>query len=394
MRARRGLVVLSLVGAMALAAPPAVAADDDGAPALDITHWLPYGGMNLWEVPLAQGEPGFGRPRLVTSLVGGGWDFGSSRTEAGDFGNVSGVDDGSPDWLIPHLQPGGGVLLWVVGGGPDPTPRVWADLRTGGWSWEHSRQMVGDVDADGLDDVVSVHRYQVAPGDIRVNVWVHPNTGAGFATPVLWAQLQDTARPWLEPFFQVRYALGDTDGDGRADLVSTAPDSTPAYDWPDGLRHTVHVNTGSGFRTAGSSSVTPTGEWVSFSRGRELLADINGDGRDDLVNVQVKPGGGLDLWSRASTGEVFSAQPTQLTSLYAGGWSFHLSRQVAADVDGDGRDDIVSMHAQPDGGSLLWLHRTNALGTASEAPVVIGVLSGGGWYYWGTRATAGHATPV
>ena len=103
---------------------------------------------------------------------------------------------------------------------------MWADLRTGGWSWENSRQLVGDVDGDGLDDVVSVHSNPFAPGDIGTNVWVHHNTGDGFANPELWAQLQDTERPYLLPFFQTRYALGDTDGDGRADLVSTAPDST------------------------------------------------------------------------------------------------------------------------------------------------------------------------
>ncbi|MFC0713616.1 FG-GAP repeat domain-containing protein [Cellulomonas biazotea] len=395
MQRRIGLVALSVLGMLALGAPPAAAADDAGAPALDITHWLPYGGVNLWEVPLAADDPAFGRPQLVTSLVAGGWDFGSSRTEAGDFGDVSGTDDGSPDWLLPHRQPDGGLLLWVVGGGPDPTPHVWGELRTGGWSWDASRQLVGDVDGDGLDDVVSVHSNPVAPGDVRTNVWVHHNTGTGFAAPELWAQLQDTARPWLLPFFQVRYALGDTDGDGRADLVSTVPDSTgSSSSWDDGVRHTIHVSTGSAFRTAASSTVAPAGQRWSFTAGRELLADVDGDGRDDLVSVQVQQGGGIALWSRASAGEVFADQPTLLTGLYAGGWDFYLSRQYAADVDGDGRDDVVTMHAQPDGGSLLWWHRTNDAGTASEAPVVIGTLSGGGWSYWSSRASVGHAHAV
>jgi hypothetical protein len=390
MKRRAGLVVLAVLGAVAFGGSPATAAAGGGAPSLEITHWLPYGGINLWQVPLAKNDPAFGKPKLVNSLVAGGWDFGSSRTEAGNFGNVSGVDDGSPDWLISHRQPDGGLLLWVVGGGPDPTPHVWGELRTGGWSWDNSRQLVGDVDGDGLDDVVSVHSNPMAPGNVGTNVWVHHNTGHGFAAPVLWAQLQDPARPWLLPFNQIRYQLGDVNGDGRADLVSTVPLVTGGNTWYDGIRHTVHVSTGSSFRTAASSSETPAGQPLSFSIGSELLADIDGDGRKDLVNAQVRQGGGLEMWVRKSAGEVFG-QPTLLTSLYAGGWNYYLSRQYVADVDGDGRDDIITMHAQPDGGSLLWWHRTNDAGTALEAPVVIGALSGGGWSYNASRATVGRA---
>ena len=140
--------------------------------------------------------------------------------------------------------------------------------------------------------------------------------------------------------------------------------------------------------------MSPAGQRWSFVAGRELVADINGDGRDDLVNVQVKEGGGIAFWLRTSSGDTFSDQPTLLTGLDAGGWEFYLSRQYVADVDGDGRDDIVTMHAQPDGGSLLWWHRTNDAGTSSEAPVIIGSLSGGGWSYWSSRASVGHTRAV
>ena len=55
-------------------------------------------------------------------------------------------------------QPNGGVLVWAVGGGADTTPRLWQDLRTGGWSWADSRPSVGDVNGDGWDDLVVLHK--------------------------------------------------------------------------------------------------------------------------------------------------------------------------------------------------------------------------------------------
>ena len=123
-------------------------------------------------------------PILVNSLEEGGFRYGESRTASGDFGDVTPADDGSPDWLISHRQLNGGVLVWVVGGGADTTPHIWADLRTGGWSWDNSRQYVGDVDSDGLDDVVGVHSTATVGGLTAANVWVHHNTGAAFAEPL------------------------------------------------------------------------------------------------------------------------------------------------------------------------------------------------------------------
>ncbi|WP_199424355.1 FG-GAP-like repeat-containing protein [Actinotalea solisilvae] len=392
MRRRPGLVLLAAIAALALGASPATAAADDGEPALGIAHLLPNG-MNLWEVPLAVEDPGLGTPQLVTSLTTGGFSYAYSRTETGDFGDVTGTDDGSPDWLVSHRQPNGGVLLWVVGGGPDTTPRLWADLRGGGWSWDASRQLVGDVNGDGLDDVVSVHRNPLSARDVRANVWVHLNTGTGFAAPALWAQLSTVSmvRLSLEPFSQVRYMLGDVDGDGRDDLVTT--DGDTAVGWPFALRHFVHHNTGAGFAVNDSFAGGLAREGWSFAASRELMADVTGDGMEDLVTVHAQGGGGILLWVRPGSGSFVADTPVLMADLRTGGWSYASSRQVAADVDGDGRDDVVSAHDQPGGGMLLWAHRSHE-NRVFEEPVVLGDLRGGGWDYWSSRASVGHRTAV
>ncbi len=372
-------IVVAAAAAAALGAAPA-AAVDDGHPMLDIAHST-AGGLNLWEMSLAAEDPEFGVPHLVESLTTGGFDYSASRTASGDFGNVSGSDDGTPDWLVPHRQPNGGVLLWVVGGGADTTPRLWADLRTGGWSWADSRQLVADLDGDGLDDVVSVHRHVAGWGATGANIWVHRNTGAGFADPVMWTSIWPSDHA-TKPFTDIRYLVGDATGDGRADLVTVERS-------PQGVRYRVFRSHGAGF-DASSGVIGPREQGWSFADSRDLLADLDADGAEDLVTVHAQPGGGLLVWARAGgSGFELDETPFLLSDLRGGGWDFAHSRQSAADVDGDGADDLVSLHHQPGGGILAWAHRTGEAGL--EAPVLFSDLRDGGWQYWSSRETVGFA---
>jgi hypothetical protein len=96
--------------------------------------------MNLWRIPLSELEDGYGAPALVKTLNYGGFSYDNSVTLTGDFGDITPSDDGTADHIIWHQQPNGGVLLWAVGGGGDPTPRLWQDLRTGGWSYCRVKQ--------------------------------------------------------------------------------------------------------------------------------------------------------------------------------------------------------------------------------------------------------------
>ena len=114
-------------------------------PDLAITHRLPSGGMNLWRMPLSDLEDGFAQPQLVKTLDFGGFSYDNSVTLAGDIGDITPSDDGTADHIIWHAQPNGGVLLWAVGGGSDTTPRLWQDLRTGGWRYLGSREGVADT---------------------------------------------------------------------------------------------------------------------------------------------------------------------------------------------------------------------------------------------------------
>ncbi|MGH8822867.1 MAG: peptidoglycan recognition protein family protein, partial [Jiangellaceae bacterium] len=67
------------------------------------------------------------------------------------------------------------VVPWHTDGYYDTSARSrWSALSGGGWSFTASRQLMGDVTGDGLDDVVSLHRQSNG----GVLVFVHRNTGA------------------------------------------------------------------------------------------------------------------------------------------------------------------------------------------------------------------------
>lgn len=380
----------SAVLAAGVMAVPAAAATDDGFPMLDIAHST-AGGLNLWEIPLGVEAEDIGEPFLVRSVTGGGFSYAASRTASGEFGDVTPQDDGTPDWLISHAQPNGGVLLWVVGGGEDTTPRIWADLRGGGWSWADSRQYVADVDADGLDDVVSVHRNPQRTGLVGANVWVHRNTGTGFAAPVLWQSIPAIETGWqksLQPFTDIRYLVGEVSGDGLPDLVTINSADGRGGD-NSAMRYRIWPNNGGGFTSTGFFTSVPKEQGWSFQGSRHLLADVDGDGNGELLTVHSQPGGGVLVWVHSSGSIAFGENPALMADLRTGGWSFAHSRQVAADVDGDGADDLVTVHHQPGGGILLWAHRTASWNSA-EAPEILSDLREGGWAYASSRETVGY----
>ena len=345
-------------------APTPVSAPTD----LSIVHRFGYG-MNLWRLSMLEsGAPG---ARLLASMNYGGFSYDRSVTVPGDFGAVTSSDDGSPDEIIWHAQPNGGVLVWAVGGGTDPTPKLWRDLRTGGWSWALSRPMAGDVTGDGIDDLVVRH----ANGPWAVNLWVLRGNGQTVGAPELWASTTGG--------LDQRAELADVDGDGRDDVVLARPVSGSS-----GLVYDVMRASGSSFgpRTSAFHGAI-SGGWSPASR--LAAGDVTGDGRVDLVTSHAQLGNpGLLVWVHENcstgTGVCFRA-PQIWQDLRAGGWSYTASRQYLADTDADGDADVISLHAQQGNpGLLVWRHRSD--GSRLLTPQIAADLRAGGWSYVDSRA--------
>ena len=198
-----------------------------------------------------------------------------------------------------------------------------------GWRIDRHPRFLADVTGDERADIV---------GFGNDGVWIARSLGLGFATPELWVgDFGYTTASWKvsqNPRF-----VTDVDGDGRADVVGFGP----------GASHELRVSlsTGTGF--------APSTVWAEFEEVLNLaelpdtlaMADLNGDGRSDVVGF----GGYEDTYFALSTGSSFT-EPRGWIDEYGahGGWTTADHLRTLADVDGDGRADLVGF-----GGSGVWV---------------------------------------
>ena len=167
---------------------------------------------------------------------------------------------------------------------------------------------IGDFNYDRKDDVA------VFTKGTTNDALVFLSSGAGFSAGVVWSG-------FIAPGSELPLA-GDVDGDGYADIVSFSRGST-ADVW-------VSISTGSSFNTRVKWHDT-------FCYGSEIprVADVNGDGVDDIVT-----------FTRGTTSNVFVAMSTQ-TGFSGNGALWHDYFGVGSelpfvgDVGSDGFADIL-----------------------------------------------------
>ena len=171
-------------------------------------------------------------------------------------------------------------------------------------------------------------------------MWVLAGTGSalGPATPAWSGPLELNG---------TKVFAGDVDGNGRADLViqmDMIRQPTPAT----GLRYAV-------LRTGAPDGSAPE-PWLDVADlaaagAKTVLADINGDGRSDVVVDRAVGLAGSQMLGLMSTGSAF-VQRILWTN--TGSFRWRASRLASADVDGDGRGDIVVLYNLGAAGSRLF----------------------------------------
>jgi hypothetical protein len=176
---------------------------------------------------------------------------------------------------------------------------------------------IGDINSDGKPDLVLASTSVVGDGNF-VSVFLGNGNGT-FATHT------DTAFNGDLVLFAV--AIGDMNGDGKADVVTGNVDTK-----------IVSVLLGNGKGAFTSTVNSPTAS-KPFSL---TPADINGDGKTDLV-VQGSAQGVADVTAMLGLGN--GAFTEGVTYSIENSGAFSPQRTVLADINSDGRLDMLSIGA-------------------------------------------------
>lgn len=334
----------------------AVFADHDGDGDVDLYLPVSVSGTPRWHVRLANPAT----PGVYTS---GPVNTGVARHGTGRALEFDG--DGRRDLLA---QGPGSPATWFVHRSAG-TGAFLAPVNTGLTTATVPAPMIIDVDGDGLDDLVYARDYVVR---------IRRNTGSGFG-PEVTTSVGTTVNGGvtLMPLMAGAGGAPDFDGDGRQDLLImrgtmsltgppwyyegflfTGTDFQSLFTTPpsldavaldlngDGLTDIAYRDRALGWQTRRSlgnalAPADPTG--IATGIGQIVrAADLDGDGRDDLVRQLDTNTWRVHLARGGTTGPAFSnSDNTRYFNISGGPAPGVTGRMVPADVTGDGLADLV-----------------------------------------------------
>jgi hypothetical protein len=211
-------------------------------------------------------------------------------------------NDGRPDLICVRGNPSF-LYVWTNAGGGLFVSN--ASYAVGSFPYQ---VIAADVNNDGWPDLITANN-----SGKSLTVLTNDGTG-GF---VLAATL-----PLGSPSSPYSVAAADFNGDGRLDLVCANSQSAS---------FTVWTNSGGGnfvsnvTFTVGTPQMTVP-QWVT-------TADVNGDGKPDIIGACNNSGTFLFIWTNNGTGGFVAAPAPFISS--------GITCVVAADVNGDGKPDLI-----------------------------------------------------
>ena len=277
----------------------------------------------VWLRPGANGGPWTSRvvARLPPTEHGNGQGYRLARIDAGS--------------TRPELVFTTGDGIWVLRIPDDPAAGDWPSRKIASSTTE-DLLAVGDLDGDGLDDVVASDA-----ADGRTILWYrNPGDGSGHWKRRVVGEVAD----WAD-----RAEIVDLNRDGRRDIVVSAENGkadgagTHWFEAPPQVRTqpwTRHL-------------VALQGSSNSLS-----VADMDHDGRPELITGEHKGALRVRIWRSADGGRSWH------DTVVGQGHESHLGAR-AVDLDGDGAPEIVSIGY--DAPELLHLWRNDARRPAAPA---------------------------
>jgi len=281
-----------------------------------------------WLANYNTASTGFGALPGDDGLV---WGTATDKPLVGDING-----DGVQDVVLARSAPGG--FTWYGGHGVDVggiSKMSAGGSALGGWGAATGTPSLGDTNGDGIQDIIlfdnfNWNSYTSSSAGIGGGA---SNPGGGFGT----STLGDVP------------LVGDFNGDGSTDLGIWRTSTGGTF-----IKPTVGGLFGSG-ATAGG-----TFQNAAWTFAAPLIGDINGDGRDDMLTT-ADVGGGL-FW-RAAFGQADGSLSAADMSNQLNWGATSMDIPMLADINGDGMDDIVIQRTAVGGGSTYIANFTSGTGT-------------------------------
>ena len=260
----------------------------------------------------------------------------------------------------------GAANLAINGFGSSPS--------AGGWvSQNITPRLLGDISLDDRADIIAF-----ASDGVHVSL----DNPDGTFSPSTFGQLpifgsSPTAGGWTS-FDKYPRQLGDVNGDGRQDIVAFASDGVYVSLANPVPRPEVIIPfpPSPSFAYSGFGNNSNVGGWVSQDQYPRLVTDVNGDGRADIVAFASD---GVHVALAQPNGTFGGAILSLADFGNSQGWtSQNATPRLVADINGDGRGDIVGFNF--DGVSLALGQTDGTFGPRTQDIQLFGSApSSGGW---------------
>jgi hypothetical protein len=228
-----------------------------------------------------------------------------------------------------------------------------------------------DVTGDGRADLTIL--YDAGNNQTKLLNFASTSDGSGVFNPTT-PIVND---PGVFPAGKLNTLSGDFNGDGRSDVVAFRDEGgchTTMSWWLSSANSYVPSN--------GPVWDSGVGNWCYSNGAKTVAGDFNGDGMDDIGAFYNYGGGRVALW-------VFTVTVTAAGTGIAGWsiwwdsgpgtWDYNAFRAIAADFNGDGKDDVAQLYDY--GSCSTAVFRLTSTGSSLLWPAVPFKAAPGSWCY-------------